>query len=530
MQSAADSVGQLNGNKYLVFTTFVCGAVVMVIELLGSRVIGPPFGVSLFVWTSLITVTLVSLALGYWAGGRLVDSKGSPAALFSIILAAGIYLLLIPAAKGYVIEATLPLGLKAGSLLSSAVLFGPPLFLLGMVTPYAVKLYLAGGHEGVGSTVGWLYAVSTCGSFIGTVSTGFLLIPNLGVDKIIYLSSLSLVALSACYWMAFRKKPYLMIVALLPVAMMFFPERLPAVTRPDGTKVEVVYSKESPYGQIKIVDYSYGGTHLREFLLDNIIQGGIDVNTGLSIYGYSYYIERLAHAYKKDATRALAIGLGAGIIPARLQNLYGITTDIVEINPDVVEAADMYFPFNSDAHQTFVMDGRYFLKSEGPLYDIVVLDAFSGDITPSHLISAEAFRLVKRKLKPDGVLLINFVGGNRERDRAVPSSLSRTLNNVFRNVKVYAHKSYWSKNDTTLNFAFAASDSELTAYDDGKNPPVYPRITEDVEGIMNRNVVFPPGPFVFTDDFNPVDFLDLDVRERFRLNVLKTTDREIIKY
>jgi MFS family permease len=148
----------------------------MVVELLGSRIIGPTFGVSLFIWTSLITVTLVSLALGYWLGGKLADHKNSPSVLFTIILIAGLFLLLVPLIKGFVIANALFLDLRFGSLLSSSILFGPPLFLLGMVSPYIVKLSFEDSTT-IGKTVGWLYAISTAGSVVGTVFTGFLLIP-----------------------------------------------------------------------------------------------------------------------------------------------------------------------------------------------------------------------------------------------------------------------------------------------------------------------------------------------------------------
>ena len=207
-------------NKYLVFTAFACGSIVMVVELIGSRVIGPPFGVSLFVWTSLITVTLVSLALGYWLGGRLADRYGSFGALFTVIFLAGLSLLAVPVIKGTVIGLSLSLGLRAGSLVSSTVLFGPPLFLLGMVAPYTVKLYMGDGRDGIGRTVGWLYAVSTAGSFVGTVSTGFILIPNVGVNNIIYLSSASLILIGALYWLLFRRKAYAMAVVAMPLVLL----------------------------------------------------------------------------------------------------------------------------------------------------------------------------------------------------------------------------------------------------------------------------------------------------------------------
>ena len=73
---------------YLVLTAIVCGAAIMVIEVLGSRIIGPLFGVSLFVWTALITVTLISLAAGYWIGGVLSDRRAGAQNLYSLIAAA----------------------------------------------------------------------------------------------------------------------------------------------------------------------------------------------------------------------------------------------------------------------------------------------------------------------------------------------------------------------------------------------------------------------------------------------------------
>src|SRR5512134_3066126 len=96
---------------YLSISAVVCGALVMVIEILGSRVIGPFFGVSLFVWTSLITVTLVALAAGYAAGGVLSDRRGTPDTLYAIVLAAGLLVLLVPFIRAPVLRACVPLGL-----------------------------------------------------------------------------------------------------------------------------------------------------------------------------------------------------------------------------------------------------------------------------------------------------------------------------------------------------------------------------------------------------------------------------------
>lgn len=158
----------------------------MVIEVLGSRVLGPFFGVSLFVWTSLITVTLVALAAGYAIGGRWCDRRDSPDGLYLILLAAGFLVLLVPWLKPVVLKASLPLGLRWGALASALLLFGPALFLLGCVSPYVIKL-AAREMQHLGETVGAYYAASTAGSVAGTIVTGFFLIPTLGVNRIFWL-------------------------------------------------------------------------------------------------------------------------------------------------------------------------------------------------------------------------------------------------------------------------------------------------------------------------------------------------------
>ena len=175
-------------NKFLLeFVVFVCGVVVMIFEIVGSRILGPYLGTSIFVWTSLIGIILGSLSLGYWLGGIIADKKPSYVLLSWIILLAALFIGLTITGKDIVLR-NLPVlfgGIRTQSIIASLCLFAPTSILLGMVTPYAVKLKIK-DIKTSGKTVGNLYAISTIGSIIGTFLAGFFLIPSFGSTNILY--------------------------------------------------------------------------------------------------------------------------------------------------------------------------------------------------------------------------------------------------------------------------------------------------------------------------------------------------------
>jgi predicted membrane-bound spermidine synthase len=166
----------------LYLTVFITGASVMVIELLGTRMIAPFYGASLYVWSSLISVTMIALAVGYFVGGRWAD-RAKRTGLSLIIALSAVGTLLIPWATRTVLLATDPLGLRAGAFVSALVLFSPSLTLLGMVGPFAIKLSTS-RLDGIGNSAGSIYAVSTLGSVLGTLILGFFLFPLVGSRQI----------------------------------------------------------------------------------------------------------------------------------------------------------------------------------------------------------------------------------------------------------------------------------------------------------------------------------------------------------
>jgi len=164
----------------------VCGAALMSIEIVGSRIISPFFGNSIYSWGSLISVFMGALSLGYYLGGKLVDRRPSVRLLGSIIAASGVLLIIMRFVGAAVCERmwSAGMGTRLGALLTSVILFLPPGVLMGMVSPFSVRL-AARAVRNVGSTAGVFYSLSSLGSIIGTLGTALLLIDLFGVTTIV---------------------------------------------------------------------------------------------------------------------------------------------------------------------------------------------------------------------------------------------------------------------------------------------------------------------------------------------------------
>jgi MFS family permease len=190
--------------RYLYFTSATTGAAVMIVQILGAKMLSPFLGTSHFVWTAQIAVTLVALACGYYAGGWLVDRALKPGRIYAAIIVAGAYLALSIPFIEKVAYGFLHFDLAVGSLLASAFLFFIPLSLLAMVGPFFIRV-LANSMNSMGGSIGRLSAISTFGSFLGTVLIGYLLIPFLPNSTTMYLTALVLMTLSVIYFVGWGR-------------------------------------------------------------------------------------------------------------------------------------------------------------------------------------------------------------------------------------------------------------------------------------------------------------------------------------
>lgn len=500
----------------------------MVIEVLGSRVIGPFFGVSLFVWSSLIAVTMIALAAGYAAGGILSDRRDHPDYLYGIILAAGLLVLLIPLIKAPVLKACMPLGFRFGAFASSLILFGPPLLLLGCVSPYIIRI-AAREMKNIGRTVGSFYALSTIGSVVGTILTGFVLIVYIGVNEIFYLVGALLVLLSLTYFAYLRRKWSFLLLLLLPVAALSLTGRQTTqVTLPSGTVASVVYANDTYYGSMKIVDYRFGPRQVREMLVDGVIQTGMDMNSMQSTYPYPYILGLLPYSLNPQGKRCLVIGLGGGAVP-RWYEEHGIRTDVVDIDPEVIRGAAEYFGFRGKGI-TAVEDARYFLGRGTDRYDYIVMDIFSGEAAPAHVISLEALQLVRRRLADGGILAINF-GGRLGGDDFMTASVVKTLKQVFTNVEIYPFVDQGQEEKIgNLELIAYSGPAKILPPDLISRFEIHPFAVEEVKEAYRQKLIMAEGrrSIVLTDNYNPIDCYDNKVKEFIRQQVIQGTDWNIL--
>ena len=411
---------------------FGAGAALMGLEIVGSRVLAPYFGSSVYVWGSLISIFLAALSVGYYVGGQVADRWPRAAVLATALFVAGGLIMVLPLVSRPILEAfaAWDLGPRMNPLLTSIFLFAPPSILLGMASPFAVKL-AATDLSTVGNVAGALYAISTAGSIAGTLLTAFFLIPTFGVRMILYILGGSLVAFSALLVAGVRvpRAARQVVTSLAIVALLAGPAWTAAPASPPSGEPKIVFEKDSVYHRIRVEDYA----NVRYLRFDRSSQGGMYLNNPFeSPFRYTDYAH-VAWIFNPEIKRVLVIGLGAGSIPKRFWRDYpGVAVDSVELDPAVVDVAKRFFEVKENARlRIAVQDGRIFLRRSDAKYDLIVMDAYFAEGIPFHLATKEFFELARAHLTPNGLIAANIVGALEGSESKLFRALYKTYGQVF---------------------------------------------------------------------------------------------------
>jgi spermidine synthase len=218
----------------------------------------------------------------------------------------------------------------------------------------------------------------------------------------------------------------------------------------------------------------------------------------------------LALAYAPKVERVLCIGMGVGIVPGRFA-AEGCSVDVVEINPEIVPLAEEWFDLDLERINLTLGDGRHHLHGlPDATYDALILDAFLGDSSPSHLMTREAFADMRRVLKDEGVLVINAFGRFEAGRDFMAASLDKTLREVFPSVIIHA-----SGNGNV--FYVASDQTPLRMHREPDVAAAHRNVRSEMRSAL-AGIMRPAegSGIVLTDDYNPVEIRDAANRERFR--------------
>lgn len=489
-------------------SVFLTGAAVLVVEVTATRILSPYFGNTIYTVSSVIGVVLAALSVGYYLGGVLSDKYPKIQIFYYLIVCSGFSLLFL----SYLNVFLLPLlgnllSIISGPLITASLLFFMPSFILGMLSPFAVKLQQSlTAKDKVGTSAGKVFFWSTLGSIFGSLITGFYLIPHFGTNQIVFAVGLLLIllGLSGLILAGNKNKKILLIIFLL--AGIFF------LIKP-GSGDSFLFSRDGIYEKISIYDGEYNGRPARFFQQDRSSSGAMYLDSGELVFDYTKYYQ-LYKLFNPEIRNALVIGGGAYSIPkALIANLAKVRVDVTEIEPSLFALAEKYFRLKSDGRiKNFTVDGRRFLNNSSKNYDYIFSDVYYSLFSvPAHFTSREFYSSAKNKLNQNGLFIANLIGDLSRTKPSLIFSEIRTFRTVFPNSYFFAVDSP-AKTDPQ-NIIFVGYNSNKKIKFDGE------KIRHDRDIIISSlekhridldRYELSRYP-VLSDNYSPVDFLTAKV-------------------
>ena len=496
---------------FLFATAFMTGAVVMALEILGSRLLAPVFGNSLFVWGALIGVILGAMSSGYAFGGWLSDRRSGGVVLAGLLLFSGGWTFLL-AGIGQPVMFKVSAWIEDprwGPCAAAAILLAPPAFGLSGALPALLRLAIE-DLGFLGRHTGRMIAVSTVGSLVGTWGTAFFLLSWLGTLALVaWLGGIQVVLGLLWWWRTGSMRPLALLPVLGGLGWLSWLAVHPVLMLPDP-----IYQEDSPYQQVRVRDDDL----FRYLILDRTFHAVMWKSDPVTLFLPYSQLMMAALAMSPDPPRrALILGHGGGSLAKWLGVRWPeLELDTVELDPSVVFAAERYFDYRpAPRHHVYVKDARVFLRSTQTTYDVIWVDVFARHLIPYHLPTTEFFSELRSHLTPDGVLAVNLASSAEGADRQRAEAVAQTLRTVFPVLQSFSVQGPWrSKQPGAANLIFfAGAPIERTSLEEMTSRVsrfvAQNRMPSEAQALVigsHRASPWPPG-IVFTDDYAPFDLL-----------------------
>lgn len=404
----------------------------MGLEVLAGRIIAPVYGNSVYTWGAVLGVFMTFLAIGYWLGGKRAENQASIETLAKVLVYSvlGIALIIVIDSPVVEISTQVPVPSIYAPIIPLLVLFGPPTFLLGFISPYGAELTKVGS---TGEASGRVYSLGTVGSIVGAFVTTYGLIPYFSILWIQAILAGLLVVVAIILLIPNRLKS-LSYVGLAVITIVAAASYTPAPASASG---QTVYETQTAYQQLEIVDED----GVRTMYLNDHPQSAmyLDNRSGY-VFGYERYAH-LPYLYQQNSSldRILVIGAAGYSMPKRYLAEYpNVTVDVVEIDPQVSRAGKKYFNVSESPRlNTINADARQYLQNTNRSYDAIVLDAFQKNNVPFHLTTIEFMHLVNDRLDSDGVLVENVISAAKGPRSKFVRSEFKTASRAFPSTALY---------------------------------------------------------------------------------------------
>lgn len=487
-------------NQYtLEIIVFAVGAIVMILELVGSRILAPYLGTSIFVWTSIIGIILGSLSLGYWQGGKMADKNPSYKTFSLILLLAAIFIglnvflksLLLAILYGYKGD------IRIEAIIASLILFAPASFLLGIISPYAVKLKIQNLDKS-GSTVGNLYAISTIGSITGTFLAGFFLISYFTNTELLLILSSSLIICSLVSYGKYSNKIKIGLILFLIFSFSATNYTEKYYLKHGLIDIDTAYNKV----WISSVTDPETGKEVKLMMLNNEGNSAMyaeNDNENLVFKYAAYY--RLASHFKPDFKNSLLLGGGAySWSKYYLKNYPEARIDVVEIDPKLTEISRQYFRLKNNSRLTiYHEDARIFLNETSNKYDVVFGDAFKSMYSvPYQLTTREATEKIFNSLNSDGVAIINIIGSIEGKNSKFIKTEYKTYQSIFPQVYLFPVENHTEGKSTQNIILIALKSDQKPSFRD-----INPEMDRLLQHVWTKEISTDLP--ILTDDYAPVD-------------------------
>ncbi len=468
-------------------TAFLAGAVIMGLELAGTRLFAPYFGYSIYVWSIVISVVMVALAAGYAFAGWLADRSPTDRPLYGAVLFSAIYQVVALFAATPVLRWLQYRSELTGPVVATLVIFALPVATLAATGPFVIRL-LARSID-VGWTAGRVYSLATAGSVVGSVATSFYLIPTFGTRTTLRILCIVCAVLAAAGTTCRRAS---MLTALTVLALLRF---APGEQLLRGE----IWRAESAHNLARVFRFgNYLGLALNDTRYYQTIRNLDSPWSGLVFDDFAL------GPLLVPARRLLVLGMGGGAsIAATRAVVPEIEVDAVEIDAKVVEAATRFFGLAPDAKKLriHIADARPWLARNQQTYDLVHVDLYQGGIyVPFYLDTLEFFRLVRARMSEEGLLMVNVYDPSPLRDILAPTGA--TLKNIFPSVLV---KPRLDGNHVILAFPRRRSADSIRRKLQAVEGPEPLEQLAHAASLAIRELALPEPISPFTDDLAPVE-------------------------